>query len=174
MSQNVIQKITLLCILSFLTIGCSSTPHKSRGMPATQLKTYAPPKLLSKQESANYKKLNAHFQRWRGTPYEMGGLDKSGIDCSGFVHVAFRDAFGMDLPRSTEALAHEGNNINKSQLRVGDLVFFRTGRKQRHVGIYVGNQHFIHASTSKGVMKSNLSNPYWTTHYWKSTRLLAN
>lgn len=174
MPNSLTHKITLLCLLSLLAIGCSSTPEKSRGKHVGKLDNYTAPRLLGKQESANYKKLNTHYMRWRGTPYRMGGMNRKGIDCSGFVHVAFRDAFGIKLPRSTEALANHGNQINKSQLRVGDLVFFRTGRKQRHVGIYVGNQHFIHASTSSGVMKSSLANPYWQQHYWKSTRLLAN
>jgi len=174
MTRTVIHKITLICFLSLLAIGCSSTPEKSSGLHITKMPGHTAPEPLSKQESSIYKKLNSHYQRWRGTPYQMGSMSRNGIDCSGFVHVAFRDEFGLKLPRSTEGLARAGSQINKSQLRVGDLVFFKTGRKQRHVGIYVGNQHFIHASTSRGVMKSNLDNPYWQQHYWKSTRLLSN
>jgi len=104
----------------------------------------------------------------------MGGLNKYGIDCSGFVYVTFRDAFGITLPRSTEGLAREGTPIKRQSLAVGDLVFFITGRSKHHVGIYIGNKQFIHASTSNGVMKSSLSNPYWIEHYWKSSRLLEN
>lgn len=174
MPNTVAQKITLFCILSLFLFGCSSTPKKQTIQYTGKLDTPTASKPLSKQESSIYKKLNTHYQRWRGTPYELGGMNKGGIDCSGFVHVAFRDAFGMKLPRTTEALSRHGNKIKKNQLRVGDLVFFRTGRKQQHVGIYIGNKHFIHASTSNGVMKSTLTNPYWIKHYWKSTRLLSN
>lgn len=175
MSNSVATKIVLLCTLSLVMFGCSSTPEKAKGPHISKLKVpTTASKPLSQKQSAVYKKLNQQFLRWRGTPYELGSMDRSGIDCSGFVHVAYRDAFGMKLPRSTDTLAKKGSRINKNQLKVGDLVFFKTGRKVKHVGIYVGNQHFIHASTSRGVMKSNLTNPYWRKHYWKSTRLLAN
>lgn len=174
MPKDVSLKIVLLLTLSLLVIGCSSTPQKSKGLHVTKLKAPTASKPLSKKESYIYRKLNKQFQRWRGTPYKLGGLNKKGIDCSGFVHVTFRDALSMRIPRSTETLARKGTKINKNQLKVGDLVFFKTGRKVKHVGIYVGNQHFIHASTSRGVMKSNLGNPYWRKHYWKSTRLIAN
>ena len=129
---------------------------------------------INKQQRTVYKRLNTHYSRWKGTPYELGGLNKNGIDCSGFVHVTYRDAFGIKLPRTTEDLADTGKSISKHQLNVGDLVFFKTGFSKRHVGIYVGNQQFIHASTSRGVMKSNLTKPYWSQPYWKSTRLLSN
>ena len=175
MLKSVPLKLALLGIMSLVLIGCSSTPEKAKGPQISKLRVpTTPSKPLSQKQSAIYKKLNKQFLRWRGTPYELGSMDRSGIDCSGFVHVAFRDAFGMKLPRTTETLASKGNKIDKQQLKVGDLVFFKTGRKLKHVGIYVGNQHFIHASTSRGVMKSNLTNPYWRKHYWKSTRLLAN
>ena len=101
----------------------------------------------------------------------MGGLNRNGIDCSGFVHVTFRDVFKKDLPRSTELLAKVGKPVPTDALKVGDLVFFKTGFKDRHVGIYTGGGQFIHASKSRGVMESSLNNPYWTKHYWKATRV---
>lgn len=174
MPKPVTPKIILLCCLTLIMFGCSSTPDRSKGLHVTKIKVPTASKPLSKKESTIYRKLNKQYQHWRGTPYKLGGLNKKGIDCSGFVHVAFRDALSMRVPRSTETLARKGTRINKKQLKVGDLVFFKTGRKIKHVGIYVGNQHFIHASTSRGVMKSNLTNPYWRKHYWKSTRLIAN
>jgi len=167
-------KISLTCLGMLLFAGCSSTPSKSGSVQISSLTMSGYSKPLDREQSANYQKLQQHYLKWKGTPYQMGGLNKNGIDCSGFVHVAFRDAFGMEVPRSTDALAREGDQIHPDQLEVGDLVFFKTGRTKRHVGIYVGNQHFIHASTSSGVMKSNLTNPYWQEHYWKSTRLLSN
>ena len=174
MTSDVIKKSLLLCLLTMLTIGCSSTPDKQKGLHVDTIKIPSAAKPVSKKQASIYRSLNRQYKNWRGTPYELGGLNKDGIDCSGFVHVTFRDAFGLKVPRSTKALSRKGSQINKRQLKIGDLVFFKTGRKQQHVGIYVGNQHFIHASTSRGVMKSNLTNPYWRKHYWKSTRLLAN
>lgn len=165
--------IYFTCILIVALAGCSTTP-KQHSPSTTGASKSAPPKHLNKQQANVYNRLNTQYSRWKGTPYELGGLNKRGIDCSGFVHVTFRDAFGMKLPRTTDALADTGKNISRHQLNVGDLVFFKTGFTKRHVGIYVGNQQFIHASTSKGVMKSRLTNPYWAEHYWKSTRLLSN
>jgi cell wall-associated NlpC family hydrolase len=167
-------KFAVICVVLITVVGCSSTPNQNSRASVSNSQFSIPSQAYSKQRSATYKKLHAQYQRWKGTPYSLGDMDKNGIDCSGFVHVAFRDAFGMKLPRTTEALANKGKHVPKHHLNVGDLVFFKTGISKRHVGIYVGNQQFIHASTSRGVMKSNLTNPYWSEHYWKSTRLLAN
>jgi probable lipoprotein NlpC len=75
------------------------------------------------------------------------------------------------LPRSTGFQAELGENIGKSQLRAGDLVFFKTGRTVRHVGVYLEDGRFLHASTSQGVMISGLDESYWKSAYWKAKRL---
>ena len=79
---------------------------------------------------------------------------KSGIDCSAFVQEAFRDQFGVELPRSTSDQQFAGTKVNRSTLKAGDLVLFKTGRTMRHIGIYIGNDKFVHASTSSGVIVS--------------------
>ena len=71
----------------------------------------------------------------------------------------------MDLPRTTEQQSRMGQRINRQQLRPGDLVFFRNGR---HVGIYLEENKFLHASTTRGVMISNMDNSYWSRHFWKA------
>ena len=101
----------------------------------------------------------------------MGGLSKDGIDCSGFVYTTFRSKLGINIPRSTALQSKIGSNVSKNKLRTGDLVFFKTATKVRHVGIYIENNKFLHASTSKGVMISKLDNVYWKSKYWKSKRL---
>ncbi len=113
-----------------------------------------------------------HFERWKGTPYRYGGNSRYGIDCSGFVHTMFRDALGVEVPRSTQLLSQAGRRVSFQRLEVGDIIVFRTSRKVLHVGIYVGNHQFIHASKSKGVMISKLSNPYWVDAYEKSVRVI--
>lgn len=115
--------------------------------------------------------LHSHYQNWRGTPYRMGGTSKSGIDCSGFVQLTFAQRLGLLVPRTTELLANTGTTVSSSDLRPGDLVFFKTAFKTRHVGIYMGDQHFLHASTSRGVITSSLNNPYWQDAFWKAQRL---
>lgn len=101
--------------------------------------------------------LNDQLQSWHGTPYRYGGMTRRGVDCSGFVVVTMRDRFDLHLPRETKQQASIGTQIDKDELLPGDLVFFKTGSGQNglHVGIYDTNNQFIHASTSKGVMRSS-------------------
>ncbi len=159
------------CLAIAVLTGCAGTP-KSTPSKASTTRSHASSAVH--KQSAVYQRLHQQYSRWKGTPYRLGGLNKNGIDCSGFVHVTFREAFGLQLPRTTEDLADSGQRIDKRKLAVGDLVFFKTGITKRHVGIYMGDEKFIHASTSRGVMQSSLRNPYWSRNYWKSTRLLAN
>jgi cell wall-associated NlpC family hydrolase len=111
------------------------------------------------------------LREWQGVRYREGGLSKRGVDCSGFVYLTYLQRFGIRLPRTTRGQAAVGYRISRNQLRPGDLVFFNTGWKTGHVGIYAGDRRFIHASTSNGVMASSLTNPYWSRAYWKAVRV---
>ncbi len=113
-----------------------------------------------------------HFDLWEGAPYRFGGNSKYGVDCSGFVHITFRDALGIEVPRSTQLMSQTGYPVSSRNLAAGDIIFFRTARKTLHVGIYVGQGQFIHASKSHGVILSRLSNPYWRDVYVKSLRVI--
>lgn len=113
--------------------------------------------------------LLAQHERWVGTPYRLGGEGRSGIDCSGLVRQVFSDSFRMDLPRTTNGQALQGQRIERSELKAGDLVFFRPPGVN-HVGVYVGDGYFLHASTSQGVILSELDNVYWQRYYWQSRR----
>lgn len=118
-------------------------------------------------------RLSEHQAEWKGTRYRLGGNSKSGIDCSGFMQVTFRELFGIHLPRTTTEQAQKGKQIPKSQLRTGDLVFFKTGRgpNGKHVGVYVKNGQFLHASSKKGVIYSDMNSPYWSKVFWQARRL---
>ena len=119
------------------------------------------------------KKLYARLKNWKGVPHRDGGMSKKGVDCSGFTYLTFRELFDVRLPRSTSQLASSGKPVSKMLLQPGDLVFFRIRMGVRHVGIYVEDQKFIHASKSKGVMISSLDNPYWHKHYWQARRVAS-
>lgn len=116
--------------------------------------------------------LLAQHERWAGTPYRLGGSSFRGIDCSALVQNVFSDTFRFDLPRTTEKQVRAGLAVERDALRPGDLVFFRPPGAYRHVGIYVGEGRFLHASTSQGVMISHLDNRYWQRHYWQARRTL--
>ena len=119
-------------------------------------------------------KLEAQFKIYKGTKYKYGGIDKRGFDCSGYVNKVYKDALNIQLPRTTKEIAKQGKKVKKSNLKIGDLVFFRPSSKYRHVGIYMGNNQFMHSSTSKGVIKSSLKNEYWKRKYRFSKRILKN
>jgi len=117
------------------------------------------------------RKLYSQYSSWKGTRYEIGGTSRKGVDCSGFVYVTFKSRFGVVLPRSTELQAEVGESVSRSRLRPGDLVFFKTGWFDRHVGIYLDHGKFLHASTSSGVTISELGDSYWNSAYWKARRV---
>lgn len=117
-------------------------------------------------------KLNGQYVKWRGTRYKSGGVTRNGLDCSAFVQITYQDLFNTKLPRTVKEQSFHGQEISRSKLMPGDLVFFKTGLVQRHVGIYVGNGSFMHVSASKGLMVSKLETDYWSGRYWKGQRLL--
>ena len=106
-------------------------------------------------------RLIQQFQRWEGTPYRLGGNNRRGVDCSAFVQIVMNNAFGVTIPRTTREQLVHGNRINPRSARLGDLVFFQTGRTTYHVGIIMRGDFFMHASTSRGVTIDRLSEPYW-------------
>ncbi|WP_298752330.1 NlpC/P60 family protein [uncultured Arcobacter sp.] len=143
---------------------------------------YTPTKPLSSYKTNDtYKNINIsdallfHYKQWQGVGYKYGGENRDGIDCSYFVYDAFRKTLTKQIPRTTLYQSKTGQSIQKKDLTTGDLVFFITSKKgSRHVGIYLKDGDFMHVSTSRGVMISSLSNPYWRTHYWKARRILSS
>lgn len=115
--------------------------------------------------------LEAYFNAWQGTRYQLGGSTHQGLDCSAFVKNTYREVYRLELPRATKQQAKMGVSVRKSNLQRGDLVFFKTGWRLRHVGIYTKNGRFIHASTRRGVIESSLNERYWDKHYWKARRI---
>ena len=168
--------LAVLLMLTALLAGCASRPaphveeRAAGGEPPPLLRDDVPARAAG-EDSPVLPLLRAQAGRWRGVPYRLGGSSESGVDCSAFVQITFRSKLGVDLPRTTEELAREGERVSRSELQAGDLVFFKTGFRQRHVGIYMGGKRFLHASTSRGVMTSSLNNVYWKERYWKARRI---
>ncbi|WP_420555404.1 C40 family peptidase [Neptuniibacter marinus] len=155
-----LRSINLLLFLILILQGCSSystrTPTASVNI---QPQSPVASALLSQHKS------------WKGTPYRWGGQSRQGVDCSAFTQLTYKTIFEQHLPRTTIAQVNSGIKVKQHQLIPGDLVFFKLGgNTQRHVGVYVEQGIFLHASTSQGVTLSRLDNPYWKQHYWTAVR----
>ncbi len=156
-----------LSLLIFILIGLISA-CKTAKTTSTSI-----PKISNKQEDTipeKYKipfdiktneKLYKACNYWLKTPYKFGGTTKTGVDCSGLTAAIYKEAFGLKLPRTTNDIYNLITPKPIAKLSEGDLVFFNYADKANsHVGIYLGNQKFIHASTSKGVIIGNLNDSY--------------
>lgn len=113
------------------------------------------------------------FYVWKGTPYRLGGNTMRGIDCSGFARHMYTALFSLNVPRSTREFMGVGQKIGRDSLQPGDLIIFSPRSYPRHVGIYIGENKFIHASSNKGVSMANLDSRYWKRAYRSARRLIS-
>lgn len=116
-----------------------------------------------------------HFiDEWYGVRYRLGGTSKAGIDCSAFMQKLYEQVFGMNLLRTAMDQFGMSNLIwNKTQCKEGDLVFFNIkGSRISHVGLYLMNNFFVHASSSQGIMISSLDDKYWNKYFACAGRVL--
>lgn len=112
-----------------------------------------------------------HIDEWYGTRYKMGGTTKKGIDCSAFVQTVYLSAFGLAMPRTAREQYKKSRIISATELKEGDLVFFNTRGGVSHVGIYLQNNKFVHASVSSGVTISDMYDPYYLRHFIGAGRI---
>ena len=153
--------ISIFALLSLFGCASPSEPQLTKQEISTQH-----PQLSTSDGYQDY------FQEWQGVPYKYGGTSKQGVDCSAFTQDALSSLHQQWLPRTTQYQVETGRKISLENAKKGDLIFFKTSVKVRHVGVYIGNREFMHASTSKGVIISSLDNPYWKKAFWQVRRVL--
>lgn len=140
-------------VLMLFVASCGSRKHTSNTTAARAADAMA--KLKSKP-------LYRFINDWTGVKYKLGGLDKRGIDCSGFAYLLQRDIYGKTLPRRSRDQADAIKKRSLSNLKEGDLIFFSFGgREVDHVGIYLNGDFFVHASTTRGVIVDDLTLPVY-------------
>jgi len=124
----------------------------------------------SKEVRSN--KLYSFINEWYGVPYRYGGCQKTGVDCSCFTSNLYDKVYGFKIPRTAGEIYKECNKIKTDKLKQGDLVFFIiNGKNISHVGVYLMQNKFAHASTSKGVIISDLNETYYKKYFYSAGRL---
>lgn len=152
--------INVICLtLTFISIGCKSS-HKQHSHKKPSIEVISKPKHNVKNNRVVEEALG-----WLGTPYKYGGHEKKkGTDCSGMVVRVFEDVKGKKLPRNSKKQAEFCKKIKSKEVTAGDLAFFATGKNKNeisHVGIMIDKNQFIHASTKKGVVISDITSDYY-------------
>lgn len=160
----------LLCFL--FTFHCTAQATRTHHVHHTKQTAVKPTKTSSNLKRR--KRLMRQYQHWKGTRYRLGGNSHRAIDCSALTRRLYKEAFSVSLPRTTGEQLRRGKKTKPGAAHIGDLVFFKTGRVQKHVGIYIGGNRFIHASRRKGVTISQLNDPYWNHHYLAMRRVLPD
>jgi len=148
---------------------CSTTHQKYKKLSPPQAK-----KTSYKLHKRNFvtSTLYKEYEKWAGVQYCYGGDNANGIDCSALVQTIYKEAFNIELPRTTKKQLRVGKSIPKSKLKEGDILFFRTSYRVLHSGIYLERGNFIHSSSKYGVTLSSIHNPYWRAKYYTARRIL--
>lgn len=159
-----------LVVFLVALLGCTPYPRFRTGGAER------PPEYVqnqSKYTTDDHIKLGLILQKFLGKPYRGASRYVQGVDCSLFAREVFKQFDDIVLPRTVKEQYRTGREIPRTHLTYGDLVFFRTvGSKVSHVGIYIGYNQFIHASTSRGVIITGMNEKYWAERYVGAHRIL--
>jgi lipoprotein Spr len=163
--------LSLVACKTSQTISNKESSKTSNSDTKSIKKKYAEVLHVSESEIKNTA-LYQFINHWYGVPYKYGGKDKKGIDCSGLTAMLYNQVYHMTITPSTKALINEVKKIKTSDLKEGDLVFFNIkSSTASHVGVYLQNQKFVHASSSKGVMISDLNETYFKKNFYSAGRV---
>ena len=163
-------RLFFLIVSLLALVSCGSSKH-TRNIPSSSSETSANPpgpKLLKVRKNA---------LDYLGTRYRYGGTTRKGMDCSGLIYTAFMQE-GIALPRTARDMSLMGDRLNLKETQNGDLLFFETNKKRsviNHVGLIVEKEgpllHFIHSTSSRGVIISTMDEAYWRSHFVMARRI---
>ena len=163
-----------ICIVSVLFLmlftSCRSKKDLSKNATVT-INTSWKESLNLNSKEIKRSKLYSFVDEWYGAPYKYGGCKKSGVDCSCFTDNLYREVYGANLGRTAGEIHKSCDKISKNKLEEGDLVFFIiNGRSISHVGVYLKDNKFVHASTKRGVIVSDLDEAYYKKYFYSAGR----
>lgn len=177
-NYNKVGLYSLLVILLSITscrnkkeIGSTKVEPKTKNEQSSSIQNkYATQLNVAPREIKN-EKLYSFIDEWYGTPYKYAGTDKNGIDCSGFTSTLYDVVYLKKISRASKDIYANSKEVKKEDLQEGDFVFFKIESKNvSHVGVYLMNNKFVHASTKKGVIISDLNEPYYQKYFFTGGR----
>lgn len=167
----------LFFILSFLLYSCKASKSNTSNnatkiKESNEIQSKYSQLLKVNPESIKNITLYKLIDEWLGTPYKYGGNTKSGIDCSNFASIIYSNIYKKTISGSSASIFNKCETISTNDLIEGDLLFFKIERNSiSHVGIYLMNNKFVHATTQKGVMINDLNENYYKKYFYKAGRL---
>ncbi len=158
----------LIALLPVFLSACSQTSHLNSRTTDNRLPAYTQSSPVATNNPARLRMINI-AKSTIGVPYKWGGNNpRQGFDCSGLMRYVHQNALGINIPRTAAKQRDTSRTISYSELQPGDMLFFKTGRKTNHVGIYVGDRQFVHApSGGKRVKVSTMDSTYWYKRFVK-------
>ncbi|NNM95712.1 MAG: glycoside hydrolase [Bacteroidia bacterium] len=175
-----VYRIIYPCLAAYLLLlsSCGSNRRLARTEPAAhkdsgrELKQKYAGILQVPVSDITNQSLYEFIDSWYGVPYKFAGRTKAGVDCSDFVSLLYEKAYGVNISGTSADLFDKCKAVKETELKEGDLVFFRiNSRHISHVGVYLQNNKFVHASVHAGVVISSLNEPYYKKYFYKAGKL---
>ncbi|TCC86202.1 C40 family peptidase [Pedobacter hiemivivus] len=162
------KSLLLMIVVMLIFSACSSRKYTARPAAGSTIAAKAAEAMSHLKSKELYRFIND----WTGVQYALGGLDKTGVDCSGFAFLLQKNIYGSVLPRRSRDQADVVNEKSIANLNEGDLIFFSFGGNTvDHVGVYLNHNFFVHASTTRGVVVDDLSIPAYQRAFVKAGSL---
>lgn len=174
--------VFLFCVLTTASLNCTGLRPNPKYKDHGSSEIEAPGERYysvngHREHSSSFEgQLMVAIDSYLGVPYRFGGATRKGMDCSGFVSAVYRDAIDLNLPHRARSMFKLGRSVSRKRLQAGDLVFFESMGNYgvSHVGIYVGDGKFAHASSSRGVVVSDFNLAYYRKRYVGARRVYGN